>query len=70
MRTVDHDADELVGEGAIERLPQRVQAALGGIDAPPRSSQGVKTSDIHGRERSRQARRFRHQPHQATRRPP
>src|SRR3954447_14132528 len=29
MRTVDHDADELVGEGGIERLPRRVQDALG-----------------------------------------
>ena len=29
MRTVDHEADEAVGEGRIERLPQRVQEALG-----------------------------------------
>src|SRR3954468_21571043 len=29
METVDHDADELVGEGRSERLPQRVQDALG-----------------------------------------
>jgi putative transposase len=29
MRTVDHDADDAVGEGRIERLPQRVQDALG-----------------------------------------
>ncbi|HET9739469.1 MAG TPA: IS256 family transposase [Solirubrobacteraceae bacterium] len=29
MRTVDHDADEVVGEGRIERLPQRVRDALG-----------------------------------------
>jgi transposase-like protein len=29
MRTVDHDADEVVGEGRIERLPQRVQDVLG-----------------------------------------
>ncbi len=29
MRTVDHDADELVGAGRIERLPGRVQDALG-----------------------------------------
>src|SRR4051812_7255097 len=27
--TVDHDTDEVVGEGRIERLPQRVQQALG-----------------------------------------
>jgi len=27
--TVDHEADEVVGEGGIERLPQRVQEALG-----------------------------------------
>src|SRR4051795_11551720 len=27
--TVDHEADEVVGEGRIERLPQRVQEALG-----------------------------------------
>jgi putative transposase len=31
MRTVDHDADVEVGEGRIERLPQRVQDALGGL---------------------------------------
>ena len=37
MRTVDHDADELVGEGRIKRLPQRVQDALG---EPGRGSQG------------------------------
>src|SRR5215207_5444056 len=29
MGTVDHDADALVGGGRIERLPQRVQDALG-----------------------------------------
>ena len=29
MGTVDHDADEVVGAGRIERLPQRVQDALG-----------------------------------------
>jgi putative transposase len=29
MRTVDHGADEPVDEGRIERLPQRVQDALG-----------------------------------------
>jgi putative transposase len=29
MGTVDHDADELAGGGRIERLPQRVQDALG-----------------------------------------
>src|SRR5215203_4607864 len=29
MGTVDHEADEVVGEGRIERLPQRVQDALG-----------------------------------------
>ncbi len=29
MRTVDHVADEVVGAGRIERLPQRVQDALG-----------------------------------------
>jgi putative transposase len=29
MRTVDHDADEVVVEGRIERLPRRVQDALG-----------------------------------------
>src|SRR3954464_11840608 len=29
MSTVDHDADELVGETRIERLPERVQEALG-----------------------------------------
>ena len=29
MGTVDHVADEVVGEGRIERLPQRVQDALG-----------------------------------------
>src|SRR4051794_22804666 len=29
MRTVDDGADEVVGEGRIERLPQRVQDALG-----------------------------------------
>src|SRR3954466_571428 len=29
MGTVDHDADEVVGEGRIERLPRRVQDALG-----------------------------------------
>src|SRR3954462_2861361 len=29
MGTVDHEADEAVGEGRIERLPQRVQDALG-----------------------------------------
>ena len=31
MRTVDHDADVEVGEGRIERLPQRVQDVLGGL---------------------------------------
>jgi len=31
MRTVDHDADVELGEGRIERLPQRVQDALGGL---------------------------------------
>ena len=29
MGTVDHVADEVVGAGRIERLPQRVQDALG-----------------------------------------
>lgn len=29
MGTVDHDADEQVGQGRIERLAQRVQDALG-----------------------------------------
>ena len=29
MGTVDHDADDVVGEGRIERLPARVQDALG-----------------------------------------
>src|SRR3954467_13032140 len=29
MGTVDHDADEVVGVGRIERLPQRVQDGLG-----------------------------------------
>ena len=29
MRTVDHDADELVGEDRFEGLPERVQVALG-----------------------------------------
>ena len=29
MGTVDDDADEVVGAGRIERLPQRVQDALG-----------------------------------------
>ncbi len=29
MRTVDHDADDAVGDGRIERLPERVQDALG-----------------------------------------
>ena len=29
MGTVDHDVDEAVGAGRIERLPQRVQDALG-----------------------------------------
>jgi transposase-like protein len=29
METVDHEADEQVGQGRIERLPQRVQDALG-----------------------------------------
>jgi transposase-like protein len=29
MGTVDHEADEVVGAGRIERLPQRVQDALG-----------------------------------------
>jgi putative transposase len=29
MRTVDHDADEVAVEGRIERLPRRVQDALG-----------------------------------------
>src|SRR3954449_12410846 len=29
MGTVDHDADEVICKGRIERLPQRVQEALG-----------------------------------------
>src|SRR3954451_15343139 len=29
MRTVDHEADDAVGEGRIQRLPERVQDALG-----------------------------------------
>jgi putative transposase len=29
MGTVDHEADEVVGEGRIEGLPRRVQDALG-----------------------------------------
>jgi transposase-like protein len=29
MGTVDHEADEVVGDGRIERLPQRVQDSLG-----------------------------------------
>src|SRR3954447_6854866 len=29
MGTVDHDADEVIRKGRIERLPQRVQEALG-----------------------------------------
>jgi len=29
LGTVDHDADEVVGEGRIQRLPRRVQDTLG-----------------------------------------
>lgn len=29
IRTVDHDADDAIGDGRIERLPERVQDALG-----------------------------------------
>src|SRR3954467_15041074 len=31
MRTVDHDADVEVGQGRIERLPQRVRDAMGDL---------------------------------------
>src|SRR3954467_12793322 len=37
--TVDHEADEVVGEGRIERLPQRVQEALG--ELPGAAKEGL-----------------------------
>ncbi len=52
MRTVDHDADELVGAGRIERLPGRVQDALGELAGAAREgllalSVGVGLGVLH-----------------------
>src|SRR3954470_18287306 len=52
MGTVDHEADEVVGEGRIERLPQRVQEALGELAGAAREgllalSVGVGLGVLH-----------------------
>jgi len=52
MGTVDHEADEVVGEGRIERLPQRVQDALGELAGAAREgllalSVGVGLGVLH-----------------------
>jgi hypothetical protein len=50
--TVDHDADEVVGDGRFERLPQRVQEALGELAGAAREgllalSVGVGLGVLH-----------------------